>query len=195
MQAAVRVGRIELDLDKHPDQVGLVTDLDARLPEHLLQGKIVLFASTEEFDRGLLLRLTQIHLHHNLSGHGDFVLGDAAIRLAEPSHDGKGRGEKGGLDLLLPAAPAGPRGGPGIVLQTPVEIMADRSPQQGPQGPAQHEAERAAEDLSPPVHHRKPQPQDSIFLIEGAYYIGIMRAFDYSVKNPRVGGQRRRRRP
>ena len=121
--------------------------LVTKLLQHLVQGKVCFLAFLEKVNRRFLLGIIEPHLLHQTASGLDFMLRDPAVRLGDVAHHREGRGKKRRLGALV-VADAHPVG----AGHSAIELMADGPAKQGAERSSHHEAQRAAEQFSPPSH-------------------------------------------
>ena len=136
-------GCLNLNLEEHPQQGGSPVALATKLLQHLVQGKVCFLAFLEKVNRRFFLGIIEPHLLHQTASGLDFMLRDPAVRLGDVAHHREGRGEKRRLGALEMSAE---------ITETTIKLMANYASQKRANRTTHHEAQRAAEQFSPPSH-------------------------------------------
>ena len=149
VHSAVRVRRLQLDLDEHLDQRIPPVALLAELLENLVERKVFGLSLVEKPDRRRAHLGVEVHSRHDVFRQGNLVPGDMTVRLGDLAHDREGRSEEG---RLYPLPLPGGQFGLGVEPLHPlVQVVAEDRAEKGSQGSAQDEAEGTTDHFSPPA--------------------------------------------
>ena len=149
MQGTICIGRHDQYFQKHLHQVSTSVAFLAELFEYGLDLVLLLFALLKQIDGNFFLLLIQIHLTHDMLGYIDFILGDTTIYLGDMSHHEKRGGKKSRLDGLQSFTVTRPLNA--RIGKPLVKVMSERGSEYGTQRTAQHHAEGAADNFTPPA--------------------------------------------
>lgn len=149
VQRAVGERRLNLNFQKHPNQIEAAKTDAAELLQRLTQRELALFALAERLLRRGACFAVQLQAIHEQAGDLDIRLGNASFGFGQVAHHLKSGAEKQRLPRLL----VGEEPPAALVAARRIDHMTDNQPQNyTPESRARPDGDDDAEQFSPILH-------------------------------------------